>query len=216
MVHEIYLTGYSAVCQGGPSSKRLYLGTYGSYGIEQIKLITNSDWDGMTIAVIFNNPNGVCTSLLAIAETPINVPPEATSHSGYGTIVITGMKEGVRRITVDISYKVVKHAPTTDIDTPPTPNIWEQFLNAFPNGGTEGQVLTKRSDKDRDVEWTTIQNGNEECKFPYKIGNGLKVTGNNTLEVNMAEDVEEDNTLPISSAMVYTQIGNIESLLGTI
>lgn len=49
----------------------------------------------------------------------------------------------------------------------------------------------------------------------YKIGNGLRVV-DNTLEVDAAEKVEEDNTLPITSAAVYTTVGNIEALLGTI
>ena len=49
----------------------------------------------------------------------------------------------------------------------------------------------------------------------YEIGHGLKVNGN-TLEVDTAEDVEQDNTLPITSAAVYSTVGNIEILLGTI
>ena len=36
------------------------------------------------------------------------------------------------------------------------------------------------------------------------------------LSVNTANDAEADNTLPITSAGVYTQLGNIEILLGTI
>lgn len=52
--------------------------------------------------------------------------------------------------------------------------------------------------------------------FGYQIGHGLKVTGTNTLEVDTATDVEQDNTLPITSAAVYTTVGNIEILLGTI
>lgn len=36
------------------------------------------------------------------------------------------------------------------------------------------------------------------------------------LSVNTADDVEEDNTLPITSAAVHTTVGNIELLLKTI
>ena len=39
---------------------------------------------------------------------------------------------------------------------------------------------------------------------------------NGVLGVNTADSAEADNTLPITSAAVYTQIGNIEVLLGTI
>lgn len=36
------------------------------------------------------------------------------------------------------------------------------------------------------------------------------------LSVNTAEVVEEDNTLPVTSAAVYTTVGNINALLATI
>lgn len=36
------------------------------------------------------------------------------------------------------------------------------------------------------------------------------------LSVVTADAVEEDNTLPVSSAAVYTKVGNIEALLKTI
>lgn len=49
----------------------------------------------------------------------------------------------------------------------------------------------------------------------YIIGNGLKLEGN-ILSVNAAGQVEQDNTLPITSAAVYTTVGNIEILLETI
>lgn len=39
---------------------------------------------------------------------------------------------------------------------------------------------------------------------------------NGVLSVNTAQDVEQDNTLPITSAAVYTEVGNINALLGTI
>lgn len=39
---------------------------------------------------------------------------------------------------------------------------------------------------------------------------------NGVLSVNTADKVEQDNTLPVSSAAVNTVVGNIEILLGTI
>lgn len=36
------------------------------------------------------------------------------------------------------------------------------------------------------------------------------------LSVNTADDVEQDNTLPVTSAAVYVEVGNINALLGTI
>ena len=50
----------------------------------------------------------------------------------------------------------------------------------------------------------------------YKIGHGLKLDEDNTLSVDTADVVEQDNTLPVTSAAVATTVGNIEVLLGTI
>lgn len=51
----------------------------------------------------------------------------------------------------------------------------------------------------------------------YQIGAGLKVDSKtNTLSVDTADAVEQDNTKPITSAAVYTEIGNIEVMLAAI
>lgn len=51
----------------------------------------------------------------------------------------------------------------------------------------------------------------------YQIGSGLKLDAEtNTLSVDTAEIVEKDNTKPITSAAVYTEVGNINALLATI
>lgn len=49
----------------------------------------------------------------------------------------------------------------------------------------------------------------------YTIGYGLKVE-ECTLMVDAAEAVEADNTKPITSAAVHTEVGNINALLATI
>ena len=51
----------------------------------------------------------------------------------------------------------------------------------------------------------------------YAIGHGLKLDANtNTLSVDMADKIEQDNTLPITAAAVYAEVGNINALLKTI
>ena len=51
----------------------------------------------------------------------------------------------------------------------------------------------------------------------YTIGHGLKLDAEtNTLSVDMADKIEQDNTLPITSAAVYVEVGNINALLKTI
>lgn len=50
----------------------------------------------------------------------------------------------------------------------------------------------------------------------YVIGNGLKLSEGNVLSVDAANKVEMDNTKPITSSAVYTEVGNISALLSTI
>lgn len=48
------------------------------------------------------------------------------------------------------------------------------------------------------------------------VGDNLGITQAGKLSVLTAADAEHDNTLPITSAAVYTEIGNINALLATI
>lgn len=49
-----------------------------------------------------------------------------------------------------------------------------------------------------------------------KIGDNLIVDQSGRLSVDTASEVEEDNTKPITSAAVYTEVGNINALLALI
>lgn len=81
-----------------------------------------------------------------------------------------------------------------------------------------------KSPEIRDGFWWTYnsetgqwENTGVEASGKYEIGSGLKLDdATNTLSVDTATDVEEDNTRPITSAAVYQTVGNIEILLGTI
>lgn len=50
---------------------------------------------------------------------------------------------------------------------------------------------------------------------PFETDETLTLA-NGVLSVNTAEAVEQDNTLPVTSAAVYTEVGNIEAILKTI
>ena len=49
-----------------------------------------------------------------------------------------------------------------------------------------------------------------------KIGDNLRISDDGVLSVNTTNDMEQDNTLPITSAGVFATVGNIEALLKTI
>lgn len=71
----------------------------------------------------------------------------------------------------------------------------------------EGKVLTV---SDGEAVWGVASGGGS-----FQIGHGLLLE-DNVLSVNVVNDAERDNTLPITSAAVYTTVGNIDSLLQTI
>lgn len=49
----------------------------------------------------------------------------------------------------------------------------------------------------------------------FLVGDGLIMEGG-VLSVDTAKEVEEDNTKPVTSGAVYTQLGNVEALLASI
>lgn len=58
-------------------------------------------------------------------------------------------------------------------------------------------------------------NNTENVIDGFETDETLKFS-NGILSVNTAQSVEEDNTLPITSKAVYTEIGNINAILKTI
>lgn len=54
-----------------------------------------------------------------------------------------------------------------------------------------------------------------ESGASYEAGENISIE-NNIISVLTADEAEEDNTRPITSAAVHTQLGNIQALLETI
>lgn len=127
-VQSITLSGYSAqTAAGGP----LRLGTWDSYGIEQLQINPGPEWTGLTITATFVTPNS-STRVVVPASSLINVPPEATAQAltvgSPGVIVFSGVSDGVQRISTNAYYVVSNHAPVEGDAPAPTPGPWEQFV----------------------------------------------------------------------------------------
>lgn len=56
---------------------------------------------------------------------------------------------------------------------------------------------------------------NKEGGVTYEAGENILIK-NNRISVLTADEAEQDNTRPITSAAVHTQLGNIQALLETI
>ena len=110
-------------------------------------------------------------------------------------------------------------------------------ISVAPTGGTEGSLFPTipptaeerlRADMGNLADLTTEDKSSLVAAInevrqtggggtAYTIGHGLKLDAKtNTLSVDTADKMEQDNTLPITSAAVYVEVGNINALLKTI
>lgn len=80
----------------------------------------------------------------------------------------------------------------------PAPDVYAQILELLNNIADGGKPATT------------------ERLGVVQIGENLKITAEGVLSVDTATEVEQDNTKPITSAAVHTEIGNIEVLLAAL
>lgn len=127
---KIHLRGYTA--QPSQPGRKLWLGTCGSYGTEQLELCPGPGWAGLTLSATFHPPG--CqppVRVLADKNRRVTVPPEATASASLtqpGRIVFTGLAEGVQRISCNLLYYVADHANAEGPESSATPSVLEQAL----------------------------------------------------------------------------------------
>ena len=186
------------------------------------------------LMVTGNIPDGWTWAMLVRCHGKMNIISLSPMEGGIGTVLTKDMLalhgyysmqlRGTQGDTVRNTNQIQVFIPESlsgDAQWPEVPSEFteiEQNIIAInnnpPKPGPDGNWLIYDPDTGEYEESDIPLPGGGG--FGYEIGHGLKVTGTNTLEVDTATDVEQDNTLPITSAAVYTTVGNIEILLGTI
>lgn len=123
-LHEVQLKGYSV------RPGNLSLGTYDSYGIEQLHVTLDDTWSGLAIDATFHNtPNDKGVTMLVDADGLVPVPPEACKQpSKYATITFRGVQDGVQRISCNLPYMVLDHAQVPGANSTATPSENAQAL----------------------------------------------------------------------------------------
>lgn len=108
----------------------LVLGTWDSYGTEQLLLRHGPEWDGLAIDATFHNvPNDEGVTVLADTDGLVTVPPEACMRaSKYATITFRGVQDGVQRISCNLPYVVLDHAQVPGANSTATPSENAQAL----------------------------------------------------------------------------------------
>ena len=189
----------------------------------------------VSLIVVGDLPDGWEWAMLVECQGNLNIIPlspveggvgatltdDMLALSGYYTMQLRGMQGDVVRHTNQIQV-FIPESLSGDAQWPEVPSEFTQIEQTIidinnnpPKPNVNGYWMIYNPETG-EYEESDIPLPGGGGGFPYQIGNGLKVTGGDTLEVNAATSVEEDNTLPITSAAVYTTVGNIEILLGTI
>ena len=192
--------------------------TAGMSNAELVHFIFSEEWDGLAKTAVFTD--GVITVDVLQAQwngDEVAVPPDVTTTAGrrvrvgvYGT---DGNGVALPTIWTELGTVRAGADPSGDSSTKPVLPVWAQLQNQI---GDLDDLQTYNKGNLVDAINEARSSGGSGGGG-YTIGNGLKLDeATNTLSVDTADAVEEDNTKPVTSAAVYTEVGNINALLATI
>ena len=199
-MHVIKLDGYNATVDNG---EKLELGTFDSYGEEQLQIFKAPDWGNLSVIATFNSPNKKSVQVVVDAVTGvIKVPKEATADLyGVGTIVFVGLADGVQRISADVEYIVKKHSNASGTEpAEPTPSVVKQILTEAQNANVNSAEAKKLAANVKDIA-QSIRTDADNGKF-----NGAKgdtgAAGKDGLTPHIGENVNwwiEDTDTGVSA-----------------
>lgn len=183
-----------------------------------VQFVFSPEWDGLTKTAVFSNGKTTVDVLAANWDgDTVPVPHEVLAVPGrHARVGVYGADEsGVVLPTVWVSLGKVQPGadPSGDETADPSLPVWAQLQKQI--GDLDDlQTYNKGNLVDAINE---ARGSGGSGGGGYTIGDGLKLdAATNTLSVDTAAAVEKDNTKPVTSAAVYTEVGNINALLATI
>lgn len=184
----IKLDGYNATTDNG---KKLELGTFDSYGEEQLQIVKAQNWENLSVIATFNPPNKKPVQVVVDSVAGvIKVPKEATADLyGVGTIVFVGLADGVQRISADVEYIVRKHSNANGTEpAEPTPSVVEQILTEAQNANVNSTKAKKLATDAKDIA-QSVRDDADSGKFNGKDGaKGDKGETGTTPQLKIGED----------------------------
>lgn len=183
-----------------------------------VQFVFSPEWDGLTKTAVFSNGKTTVDVLAANWDgDTVHVPHEVLAVPGrHASVGVYGADEsGVVLPTVWVSLGKVQPGadPSGDASADPSLPVWAQLQNQI---GDLDDLQTYNKGNLVDAINEARSSGGSGGGG-YTIGDGLKLdAATNTLSVDTAAAVEKDNTKPVTSAAVYTEVGNINALLATI
>lgn len=183
-----------------------------------VQFVFSTEWDGLTKTAVFSNGKTTVDVLAANWDgDTVPVPHEVLAVPGrHARVGVYGADEsGVVLPTVWVSLGKVQPGadPSGDASADPSLPVWAQLQKQI---GDLDDLKTYNKGNLVDAINEARSSGGSGGGG-YTIGDGLKLdAATNTLSVDTAAAVEKDNTKPVTSAAVYTEVGNINALLATI
>lgn len=157
-LHEVQLKGYSV------RPGNLSLGTFDSYGIEQLHVTLDDTWSVLAVTATFNPPKGEPVEIRLPENGLIDVPAEATANEGTGAIVYCGVANGVQLITKTQGYNVITHANVGGTEPfNPSESLATQVLQAALNAEKNSAEAKDVADGLRNDAASGKFNGKEPC-----------------------------------------------------
>ena len=176
-------------------------------------------WHGLRKTVVFK---GAVTKDVVTDANIVTIPHEVVEKPSFRlSIGVYGVDAdgniAIPTLWEDIGAILDAAAPSGDTGTDPSLPVWAQIQAMI--GNLDELETTARDNLVVAINEArqTGGGGGGSGEGGYRIGPGLKLdVKTNTLSVDTADVVEEGNTKPITSAAVYTEVGNINALLATI
>ena len=183
-----------------------------------VEFVFSDDWSELTKTAVFSAGRTTVDVLESAWDgNKVVVPHEILADAGpIARVGVYGANaDGLILPTVWVTIGKVMPAaePSGDPGADPTLPIWAQLQNQI---GDLDDLQTYNKGNLVDAINEARSSGGSGGGG-YTIGDGLKLdAATNTLSVDTAAAVEKDNTKPVTSAAVYTEVGNINALLATI
>ena len=214
--------------------------SFSSWHIEASEGILGRQYDNLAhqIVVVGSLPDGYSWDMLVECQGNHNIIPLTVNATGASAtltadqLALDGYYAFQLRGTQD---SVIHHTNSTQVFIPDTivgPGTWPVLptefsqaeaaikeLNAHPpvpgvTGYWELWDLDKGEYVTSDLPLPNVGEGG--VLRINSLDETLSLSQEGQLSVNTAKDAEQDNTLPITSAAVYTELGNIDAQLATI
>lgn len=181
--------------------------TSGSVNVHKAKFYFDDCWSGFERTAVFKAGKNSVSVLLDNTNICM-IPWEVLAkHDEELYIGVYGAKEDVVLPTIWAkSVKIALGVTTGDEPEPPTPDIWQQKLDAK----ADTVMLSETGDIELYSGEKLISSTN--MRSLYSFGHGFK-QDRGDVSVNMASKENEDKSLPISAASVEATVGNIKILL---